>query len=178
MGAAETRRGVFAAMSVTIQDHSAEVSAEIKAALLRGLEICGLTAENYAKKLCTVDTGLLKNSITHALSGEPAAISTYSADKAKGNKPVQTGEYSGSAPEESNPSKMAVYIGTNVEYAPYVELSTGKHTEGGRPTKWIYKDDKGTHMTGGHQAKPFLKPAVADHAGQYRDILESELKNG
>ena len=75
-------------MSITIQDHSAEVSAEIKAALLRGLEICGLTAENYAKKLCTVDTGLLKNSITHALSGEPAAISTYSADKAKGNKPV------------------------------------------------------------------------------------------
>ena len=38
MGAAETRRGVFAAMSVTIQAHSAKVSAEIKAALLPGLE--------------------------------------------------------------------------------------------------------------------------------------------
>ncbi len=33
-------------------------------------------------------------------------------------------------------------------------------------------------MTGGHRAQPFLKPAAADHAGQYRDILESELKNG
>ena len=163
-------------MSVEIQDNSKEISAEIKAGLLRGLEKCGLVAEGYAKKLCTVDTGLLRNSITHALSGEPAAISTYSADKAKGNKPVQTGEYSGSAPKESDPSKMAVYIGTNVEYAPYVELSTGKHTEGGRPTKWIYKDDKGTHMTGGHQAKPFLKPAAADHASQYRKIIEQVLK--
>ena len=165
-------------MSIEIHDNSKEVSAAIKAALLRGLEKCGLVAEGYAKKLCTVDTGLLRNSITHALSGEPAAIRSYSANKAKGSNPVQSGEYSGSAPEESNPSKMAVYIGTNVEYAPYVELATGKHTSGGRPTKWIYKDDKGTHMTGGHKAKPFLKPAVADHKDQYRKIFEDELKNG
>lgn len=165
-------------MSVEIQDNSKEVSAAIKEALLRGLEKCGLVAEGYAKKLCTVDTGLLRNSITHALSGQPAAISTYKADRAKGNKPIQAGEYSGSAPEESDPSKMAVYLGTNVEYAPYIELGTGSHTKGGRPTKWIYKDDKGTHMTGGHQAQPFLKPAVADHAAQYRQILEDELKNG
>ena len=48
-------------MSVTIHDHSAEVSAEIKAALLRGLEKCGLVAEGYAKKLCPVDTGNLRS---------------------------------------------------------------------------------------------------------------------
>lgn len=50
-------------MSVTIHDHSAEVSAEIKAALLLGLEKIGLVAEGYAKKLCPVDTGNLRNSI-------------------------------------------------------------------------------------------------------------------
>lgn len=62
-------------MSVTIQDHSVEVSAEIKAALLRGLEKCGLVAEGYAKKLCPVDTGNLRNSITHVVDEqEPAAI--------------------------------------------------------------------------------------------------------
>ena len=62
-------------MSVTIQDHSSEVSAEIKAALLRGLEKCGLVAEGYAKKLCPVDTGNLRNSITHVVNEqEPAAI--------------------------------------------------------------------------------------------------------
>ena len=38
-------------MNVDIQDHSAEVSDAIKAALLRGLEKCGLVAEGYAKKL-------------------------------------------------------------------------------------------------------------------------------
>ena len=141
-------------MSVTvIEDNSDKVAEELRARINKALEICGLTAENYAKKLCTVDTGLLRNSITHALAGEPAAISTYSADKAKGNKPVQTGEYSDSAPEESDPSKMAVYIGTNVEYAPYVELGTVAQ-----------------------QAKPFLKPAAADHASQYRGTIEQVLK--
>lgn len=71
-------------MHVDIQDNSKEVSAEIKAALLRGLEKCGLVAEGYAKKLCPVDTGNLRNSITHVVDEqEPAAIigtnSEYSA---------------------------------------------------------------------------------------------------
>jgi len=134
-------------MNVEITDNSKEVSAAIKAALLRGLEKVGLVAEGYAKKLCPVDTGNLRNSITHVVDeGEPAA-----------------------------------YIGTNNEYAPYVELGTGKYAEGGggRPTPWVYQDAKGNwHYTRGNKAQPFLKPAAADHAGQYRDILESELKNG
>ena len=62
-------------MSIEIHDNSKEVSAEIKAALLRGLEKCGLVAEGYAKKLCPVDTGNLRNSITHMIDEqEPAAI--------------------------------------------------------------------------------------------------------
>lgn len=50
-------------MNIDIHDHSAEISAEIKAALLRGLEKVGLKVEEYAKKLCPVDTGNLRNSI-------------------------------------------------------------------------------------------------------------------
>lgn len=61
-------------MSVEIQDHSAEVSAEIKAALLRGLEKIGLVAEGYAKKLCPVDTGNLRNSITHVVDEGGGAV--------------------------------------------------------------------------------------------------------
>lgn len=132
-------------MSVEIQDHSAEVSAEIRSALLRGLEKCGLVAEGYAKKLCPVETGILRNSNTHAVDED----------------------------------EMAAYVGTNNEYAPYVELGTGEYYPGGRPTPWVYQDAKGNwHWTRGNKAQPFLKPAAADHAGQYRDILESELKNG
>ena len=131
-------------MSVTIQDHSAEVSAEIKAALLRGLEKCGLTAEGYAKKLCPVDTGNLRNSITHTVDEE----------------------------------EPAAYIGSNAEYASYVCLGTGKYAEGGRPTPWVYQDAKGKfHWTAGNKAKPFLKPAVADHKERYREIIKSELEN-
>lgn len=134
-------------MNVEIRDNSKEASASMKAALLRGLEKCGLVGEGYAKKLCPVDTGNLRNSITHAVDeAEPAA-----------------------------------YIGTNSEYGPYVELGTGIYAEGGggRPTPWVYQDAKGNwHYTHGNKAQPFLKPAVADHAAQYRKILEDELKNG
>ncbi len=67
-------------MSVKIQDNSKEISAEIKAALLRGLEKCGLVAEGYAKKLCPVDTGNLRNSITHVVDegGDAVYIGTNS----------------------------------------------------------------------------------------------------
>ena len=108
-------------MDIKFTDNSKEVSEDIKAALLRGLETCGLVAEGYAKKLAPVDTGNLRNSITH----------------------------------EVDDGESAVYIGTNVEYAPYVCLGT-IHTK----------------------AQPFLKPAVADHANEYRKIIEKELKNG
>lgn len=132
-------------MKVDFTDNSKEVLAAMHEAAARALEKCGLVAEGYAKKLCPVDTGNLRNSITHTVDEqEPAAI-----------------------------------IGTNNEYAAYVELGTGKYAEGGRPTPCVYQDAKGNwHMTHGQRAQPFLKPAVADHAAQYRDILESELKNG
>ena len=48
-------------MDVDIHDNSKGVSAAIKSALLRGL-----AAERYAKKLCPVDTGSLRNNITVA----------------------------------------------------------------------------------------------------------------
>ena len=108
-------------MQIEFTDNSKEVSEDIKAALLRGMETCGLVAEGYAKKLAPVDTGNLRNSITH----------------------------------EVDDGEQAAYIGTNVEYAPYVCLGT-------------------IHM----KAQPFLKPAVADHANTYRKIIEKELKNG
>lgn len=134
-------------MSVEFIDNSEEVKSAMHDALVRALEKIGMTAEKYAKRLCPVDTGNLRNSITHVVDEQ----------------------------------EQAAIIGTNNEYAAYVELGTGIHAEGGggRPTPWVYQDAKGNwHYTRGNKAQPFLKPAAADHAGQYRDILESELKNG
>lgn len=67
-------------MNIETHDNSKEISAEIKAALLRGLEKCGLVAEGYAKKLCPVDTGNLRNSITHVVDegGDAVYIGTNS----------------------------------------------------------------------------------------------------
>lgn len=71
------------------------------------------------------------------------------------------------------------YIGTNNEYAPYVELGTGKYAEGGRPTPWVYQDSNGNwHHTHGQRAQPYLKPAVADHKQTYQNIINDEMKNG
>ena len=44
-------------MNANFIDRSDEVKAAIHAALLRGLEKCGLVGESYAKRLCPVDTG-------------------------------------------------------------------------------------------------------------------------
>ena len=108
-------------MNVQFTDNSKEVLESMQQAAVRALEKCGLTAEGYAKKLAPVDTGNLRNSITHTVDEE----------------------------------EPAAYIGTNVEYAPYQELGT-------------------INM----EAHPFLKPAVAGNANEYRKIIENELKNG
>lgn len=127
-------------------DNSPVVLDEFKAACLRALERCGMQGEGYAKDLAPVDTGNLRNNISHKV-------------------------------DESEP---AVYIGTNVEYGPYVELGTGIYAEGGgRQDPWVYQDDNGNwHWTRGYPAQPFLKPAVADHKQTYQNIIEDELKNG
>ena len=81
------------------------------------LEKVGLMAERNAKIACPVDTGRLRNSITHTHD------------------------------------KNTAYIGTDVEYAPYVEMGTTN-------TK----------------AQPYLKPAIADHIQEYKSTIEQELK--
>ena len=132
-------------MNVQFTDNSKEFLEAMQQAAVRALEKCGLTAEGYAKKLCPVDTGNLRNSITHTVDEE----------------------------------EPAAYIGTNNEYAAYVELGTGKYVSGGRPTPWVYQDEKGNwHRTNGQKAQPYLKPAVADHKETYRGIIDNELKNG
>jgi HK97 gp10 family phage protein len=132
-------------MNVEFTDNSGEFKAEALQKALKALETCGLTAEGYAKKLCPVDTGNLRNSITHEV-------------------------------DESEP---ACYVGTNSEYAVYVEMGTGVYYEGGRRTPWAYQDAKGNwYTTTGQKAQPYIKPAVADHEATYRSIIEGALKDG
>ena len=105
-------------MNYTYKDNTDEVLSALERAKKRGLEAIGLTAEGRAKKETPVDTGRLRNSVSHTTDDE------------------------------------AAYIGTNVEYAPYVELGAR-----GRP---------GVHM---------LKRAATEHADEYKRLMEDSMKN-
>ena len=61
-------------MNIDLHDHSDEVLAALQEAAERALEKCGLVAEGYAKRLAPVDTGNLRNSITHKVDPEEPAV--------------------------------------------------------------------------------------------------------
>ena len=132
-------------------DHTDEILQMADEAISQVLETVGMQASNYARLQCPVDTGLLRNSITYALAGDSAAIGDYSADHADKNGNMKSGSYSGTAPNEQN----SVFVGSNVEYAKYVEEGTSRHPEGAH----------------------FLRQAVQDHADEYRRMFEDALRN-
>ena len=98
-----------------IDNHVEEAIAAKEEAIIKALEMIGQSAEGYAKAICPVDTGNLRNSITHQQEGDDTEV-----------------------------------IGTNVEYAPYVELGTQRS-----------------------KAQPYLKPAVVDHLDEYGRIIKA-----
>lgn len=101
----------------------------------------------------------------------------YASDLA----PNVTGALRNSITHVVDTASKKVYIGTDIEYGPYVELGTGAYAEGGggRPTPWVYQDSKGKWWhTRGQEPKPYLRPALKDHPGTYRNIMEDSLKNG
>lgn len=60
-------------MEIHLTDNSKMVLEEFQTACIRALERCGSQAEGYAKDLVPVDTGRLRNSISHKVDdGEPA----------------------------------------------------------------------------------------------------------
>ena len=59
---------------VVFNDYSAEVLNEFHDAVLRALERCGEQAEGYAKDLAPVDTGNLRNSISHTVDEDEPAV--------------------------------------------------------------------------------------------------------
>jgi HK97 gp10 family phage protein len=107
----------------TLKDNSKEVLAELEAKMPVILEKLGQAGENNAvmeiTALGAVDTGNLRNSITHETDSDTA------------------------------------YVGTNVEYAPYVEFGTRRYP---------------------HE-RPFLRNAIRDHIEEYKSLIESELKS-
>lgn len=63
-------------MKVDFNDNSEKVLSAIQKAIKNGLEAIGLSAEGHAKKITPVDTGRLRNSISHSTDDEAAYIGT------------------------------------------------------------------------------------------------------
>lgn len=85
-------------------------------------------------------------------------------DAAKVKCPVDDGQLRQSITYKIEECKGIV--GTDVEYAPYVEYGTGIYATqgGGRTTPWVYQDAKGEyHTTRGMKAQPFLMPAAEEN---------------
>lgn len=62
-------RGSGSAEVVILKDNTARFESELEDAIAGALEEIGIVAEGDAKRRCPVDTGRLRNSITHALDG-------------------------------------------------------------------------------------------------------------
>ena len=143
--------------NIEFQDNTDEVLRGLDAAIIRGLTAIGIEAEANAKREITRLvysrgdtekkyrlTGRLRNSITFALAGEEARAKAYNDDDGKAYK------YDGVAPGEKG---SGVYIGSNVEYAPYVEMGTSRT-----------------------RARPFLRPAAADHGQRYKQLMAAAIR--
>lgn len=63
----------MASVSVNININK-NITGDVAKACGRALEICGGMAESYAKMRCPVDTGNLRNSITHQMDGDKAVL--------------------------------------------------------------------------------------------------------
>lgn len=59
---------------VDVKDYSKLVLSAYEQARERSLEMIGLTAEKYAKEIVPVDTGRLRNSITHEVDGKEVFV--------------------------------------------------------------------------------------------------------
>ena len=126
-------------MSVKIIDNSKQFSEAMMKNISNALWAIGATAEGYAKDNCPVDTGRLRNSITHA------TIDRHNS----GTSPAESEDYA----THGSPDEFTVVIGTNVEYAPYIEAGSSK--------------------TSAHH---MLRDACQNHTDEYKAIAEAALK--
>lgn len=75
----------------------------------------------------------------------------YAKEALTEQKAVDTGRLRNSVSNQHD--ENTVYVGTNVEYAPYIEFGARSMPP-----------------------RPYLKPAIADHVDEYEKILENSLK--
>ena len=97
------------------------------------------------------NSDLVKQASQEQINKALKAVALTAEGYAKQECPVDTGRLRSSITNEVDTE--TAYIGTNVEYGPYVEMGTSRM-----------------------RAQPFLEPAMTEHLSEYRDIIETILK--
>lgn len=110
----------MANIEVVFESHLGELLNALPEQIEAALTAIGMVAETHAKEECPVDTGRLRNSISH----------------------------------DTDLAANAAIIGSNVEYAAYVELGTSRM-----------------------RARPYLRPACENHTDEYKSLVEAALKS-
>lgn len=133
-----------------------EVLEALEDATERILTMIGIKAEKYAKGRCPVGT-----------------------PESTGKKGYRGGTLRNSITfiVETSGTEGTLTLGSNVEYAPYVELGTGPYFD--TPPEWLqYVTEKGSGDGAGYvKPRPFIRPAIEEHLDEYKRIIENELKN-
>jgi len=142
-------------MNMSVKDNTQEFKNQSTAAMQKALEEIGIKVEKYAKALCPVGTS-----------------------ESTGTPGYRGGTLRRSITHEvvmESETKGAMYAGSNVEYAPYVELGTGPYFT--PPPEWeTFKSTKGSGVGAAYvHARPFLKPAIQDHMSTYQSIIKNNL---
>ena len=101
----------------------------------------------------TSHAGEVSSEMKEAIQAALKEISEQAQSYATMLCPVDTSRLKNSI--EADYDSDTAYIGTNVEYAGYVELGTRKM-----------------------KSQPFIRPAVLNHRDEYRAIAEKHLKGG
>ena len=126
---------------------------EMEQASEKALEIVGLKAEKYAKALCPVGTPESTGKKGYR-GGTLRNSITHSVGKEGENQYVE--------------------IGSNVEYAPYVELGTGPQFQS--PPEWEqFEAKRGKGAGKGMRPRHFLRDAIQNHLSEFANVIKNEL---
>ena len=136
--------------NVRVVNNSGAVRRAMQEAKARALEMIGLKVEGYTKQLCPVGTV-----------------------ESTGKKGYRGGTLRNSYTHVVDGD--TVITGSNVEYAPYVELGTGPYFE--TPPEWEqFTTQQGSGVgTGYVHPRPHLRPAILDHKDEYKRIAKDEF---
>lgn len=124
--------GDLAGMVQVREDNTEYVLQAIDRALAEALDDLGQAVQHHAQELCPVDTGRLRNSITYTLGDSDYGFPGMGASVGR-----------------------ELTVGSEVEYAAYVELGTSRT-----------------------RAQPFLRPAAERYSDEYRSIVEGHMRDG